>query len=98
LVENAVKHGVATRAGAGFVRLTIRKQSESISVTVSNSGKCDERRMTRTDGGIGLANVRRRLALCYGEETQLEVNVTDDITCIGFVLPLKHSLEVSTTI
>jgi two-component system LytT family sensor kinase len=95
LVENAVKHGVATRAGAGFVRLTIRKESETISVTVSNSGKCDELRMTRTDGGIGLANVRRRLALCYGEETQLEVNVTDDITCIGFVLPLKHSLEVS---
>jgi two-component system LytT family sensor kinase len=97
LVENAVKHGVATRTGAGFVRLTIRKESDNISVSISNSGECDARRMTGANSGIGLANVRRRLALCYGEETRLEVNVADDITCISFVLPLKHSLEVSAT-
>jgi sensor histidine kinase YesM len=54
--------------------------------------------MTGVNGGIGLANVRRRLALCYGEETRLEVNVAHDVTCIRFVLPSKHSLEVSTTI
>jgi LytS/YehU family sensor histidine kinase len=54
--------------------------------------------MTGANSGIGLANVRRRLALCYGEETRLEVNVADHITCIGFVLPLKHSREASTTV
>jgi len=45
--------------------------------------------MTGTNGGIGLANVRRRLALCYGEETEVEVNVADDITSVSFVLPLE---------
>ena len=94
LVENAVKHGVAARTGDGFVRLAIRRESETISVTVSNSGGCDIRRMTSANGGIGLANVRRRLALCYGEETQIGVDVADDITSVGFTIPLKHSLEV----
>jgi len=47
-VENAVKHGVASRIGTGFVRLTIARQSECISVTVANSGECDARALTRT--------------------------------------------------
>jgi len=94
LIENAVKHGVAARIGEGFVRLTIRRESDPISVIVSNSCGCDVGRMTGTNGGIGLANVRRRLALCYGEETEVEVNVADDITSVSFVLPLKHSPQV----
>jgi two-component system LytT family sensor kinase len=94
LVENAVKHGVATRAGEGFVRLTIREESGAISVTVSNSGDCDARKITHADAGVGLANVRRRLALCYGEETRVEVHVEDNVTSVGFVLPLKRSALV----
>lgn len=97
LVENAVKHGVAARAGRGFVRLSIRRASESISVIVSNSGGCDMQQMSN-NRGIGLANVRRRLALCYGEETQIEVSVVDDTTSVGFTLPLKHSVEVTTAL
>ena len=98
LVENAVKHGVAARTGEGFVRLSIRRESDTISIIVSNSGDCDIRRMTSANGGIGLSNVRRRLALCYGEETQIEVNVANDITTVGFTLPLKHSLAAPTPV
>jgi len=94
LVENAVKHGVAARAGEGFVHLAIRRESDAISIVVSNSGDCDMRRMTSSNDGIGLANVRRRLALCYGEETQIKVNVRDHVTSVGFTLPLKQTLEV----
>jgi two-component system LytT family sensor kinase len=91
LVENAVKHGVASRMGTRFVRLSIAMQSEVISVTVSNSGECDTRVLTntRTDGGIGLSNVRRRLELCYGEETRFEAQATQGVTTVGFSLPFK---------
>jgi two-component system LytT family sensor kinase len=94
LVENAVKHGVASRAAEGFVRLTVRRESDTISVQVSNSGEWDARKMASPNGGVGLANVRRRLALCYGEETRVVVNVKDNITSVGFALPLKRSVEV----
>ncbi|PYT21065.1 MAG: hypothetical protein DMG57_39830 [Acidobacteria bacterium] len=91
LVENAVKHGVASRMGTRFVRLNIAMQSEVISVTVSNSGECDTRVLTntRTEGGIGLSNVRRRLELCYGEETRFEAQATQGVTTVGFSLPFK---------
>jgi two-component system LytT family sensor kinase len=91
LVENAVKHGVAPRPGTGFVRLDITAQPDMLSVTVSNSGECDSSALaaTRADGGIGLFNVRRRLELCYGEESSFLAGVEDGVTTVGFLLPLK---------
>jgi two-component system, LytTR family, sensor kinase len=91
LVENAVKHGVAQRTGMGFVRLDITMQTDVLTVTVSNSGECDSSQLTaaRANGGIGLANVRRRLELCYGEESSFIAAVEDGVTTVGFLLPMK---------
>ena len=91
LVENAVKHGVAANPGEGFVRLTIRKELDALSIMVENSGECDTSRIANGNGGVGLANVRRRLALCYGEDTLVEVNMERNTTRVGFVLPLTQS-------
>ena len=91
LVENAVKHGVAAIAGGGFVRLSIRNKADSICVKVSNSGEFDPQTRAGSGPGIGLANVRRRLALCYGEATRIEVHVVDGVTTVGFAVPLKRS-------
>ena len=91
LVENAVKHGVAPRTGAGFVRLDIGTRMDMLTVTVSNSGECDPSALlaAQADGGIGLANVRRRLELCYGQESSFLAEVQDGVTTVGFLLPLR---------
>jgi len=94
LVENAVKHGVAARTGDGFVRLAIKREQNRVAVSVSNSGECDRRILSDSGKGVGLANVRRRLALCYGEETCIELNVRDGLTTLSFALPFR-SREVA---
>ena len=36
---------------------------------------------------MGLANVRRRLALCYGDDSDLEISSANDVTMVRFRLP-----------
>ncbi len=91
LVENAVKHGVAARKGNGFVRLAARSVSGMLSIEVSNSGECDLQVLGQSHGGIGLANVRRRLSLCYGSEARFEATAENGVTKVGFVLPLRSA-------
>jgi len=98
LVENAVKHGVARHRGEGFVRLSIRRDGESILVSVSNSGAFVATVKSAAGHGIGMANVRRRLALCYGEGTDLDITTgpgpdgRGDVTTVRFLMPAHNSL------
>jgi two-component system LytT family sensor kinase len=93
LVENAVKHGVASRMGAGFVHLKIRADGENVSVQVSNSGMWDSPPgQSSSQSGIGLANVRRRLELYYGQAARFDIQAVNGVTTVAFVLPVAHAL------
>lgn len=106
LVENAVKHGIAARSGDGFVHLHIETRAEHIVVTVSNSGDGKPFELTPSESrpgtfgdagvgsGIGLANVRRRLTLCYGEAADLRISTRSEITEVGFSIPVRRSVAM----
>ena len=87
LVENAVKHGVASRAGSGFVRLRIRVVEQAVQVEVSNSGGFRQENEGNRGTGVGLANVRRRLALCFGKDGTLSVSSDHQATTVAFSVP-----------
>lgn len=87
LVENAVKHGVARGQAPGFVRLRVRRLAEAISIEISNSGAFGEPAEAAAGNGVGLANVRRRLALCYGNEDCLDISSSGDVTSVRFSIP-----------
>ncbi len=93
LVENAIKHGVAVRQSPGFVRIRIKRHSDEISVEISNSGAFGEAADEGANNGVGLANVRRRLALCYGNENNLEISSSNDITAVRFSIPAAPLVE-----
>lgn len=88
LVENAVKHGVAGRPGFGFVRLRIQTNDNSVRVEVTNSGAFQPRRTNHSGTGVGLENVRRRLALCYGDVGELQIDANESATTVSFSVPL----------
>lgn len=91
LVENAVKHGIAARGGEGFVRISVQMEGKEIAVGVTNSG---EWRQHQTNGsGIGLTNVRRRLELCYGQASYVEVVSGDGLTTVRFRVPVTAAVE-----
>jgi LytS/YehU family sensor histidine kinase len=94
LVENAIKHGVAAMAGEGFVRLQIECESDRIAVRIINSGEWRPKDDADSDTGIGLANVRRRLVLCFGEEANIEVSIANGATIVEFGIPVRRALAV----
>jgi LytS/YehU family sensor histidine kinase len=73
IVENALEHGIARRAGAGHVTITATGDAGHLRLTVTDDGAG----MRGTDRfpveGIGLGNTRERLRELYGEDQSLEL-------------------------
>ena len=75
LVENALRHGIAQRADAGAVKVSARRDGDTLVLSVMDNGPgpdADRRDVNRT--GLGLANMRERLTTLYGARAQLELH------------------------
>jgi LytS/YehU family sensor histidine kinase len=71
-VENAFKH-VSHFPQDNEVRVDVHKRGSDLRMMVFNT--CDPALMAEKNGhGIGLKNVKRRLALLYQDRYRLEVN------------------------
>lgn len=67
LVENAVQHGVGNKVGPGRVEVLAEREGEVLCLTVRDDGPGLEGVAPSVSGGVGLRNVRARLAEMYGE-------------------------------
>jgi two-component system, LytTR family, sensor kinase len=63
LVENALNHGIGSRADGGTVSVRADKRSDRLVLEVEDNGTG---LANRTDDGIGLTNTRERLRAMYG--------------------------------
>jgi sensor histidine kinase YesM len=72
LVENAIKHGLEPKADGG--RLTVKAEivHGKLAVSVADTGLGFGRAAT-AGTGVGLANIRERLQLLYGNKASLTV-------------------------
>jgi two-component system sensor histidine kinase AlgZ len=71
LVENAVTHGIAQMLDGGTVRIEAERRGEALLIAVENPRDPDS--PDPKGAGIGLRNVRRRLAAFYGEKADMAV-------------------------
>lgn len=74
LVENAIKHAVAPAVRGVTVTLSARRESDRLLLTISDDGadKVTQPATKPRGAGVGLANVRERLAILYGSKGVLD--------------------------
>jgi two-component system sensor histidine kinase AlgZ len=72
LVENAIRHGVEGRPGAGSIAVAVRRRGERIELEVDDDGPGAGRSIHR-GSGTSLVDLARRLDLLYGQAASLAV-------------------------
>jgi two-component system, LytTR family, sensor histidine kinase AlgZ len=87
LVENAVKHGIASLPEGGHVRLAAQRQNGRLAILVENSWDPDS--PPRRSGGRGLKNVQLRLEARYGKDASLHVDNEGELFQVSLSLPAE---------
>jgi sensor histidine kinase YesM len=83
LVENAIKHGIAKRKNGGLITIHAKKTGGFVKITVQNPGILEA-----GDDGVGLKNLRERLALEYkGRATFAITGELHDIVLATISIP-----------
>ncbi len=89
IVENAIKHGVATMSSRCRILFTARVEGDRLVVTVVNdlgkhgAASADARR------GIGITNTRARLREMYGDAGNFELDIGNDRATAVLKIPLE---------
>jgi two-component system, LytTR family, sensor kinase len=87
-VENAFKHLSHHNDKRNFVEIELSRQNGTFQFTVVNS--TDKHRSTEPRGGIGLANVQRRLELLYPGKHQLQIIHNEDTFRVHLELAIDN--------
>jgi sensor histidine kinase YesM len=91
LVENAIKHGIEPLPEGGRIDVTATQEAHADGARVVLSVADTGTGLTGSPGvnGIGLANIRERLALQHGERAALETDANHPRGFVArLVLPL----------
>jgi signal transduction histidine kinase len=75
LVENSIKHGLEPKAEGGHLSVKAEIRHGKLAVTVADTGLGFEAAAQGTTHGtgVGLSNIRERLALLYGTKASLSI-------------------------
>jgi len=83
-VENAFKHGVSYQHES-FIDISLDYQGGRLLFNCRNS--CPEERNIDKEGGIGIINSQRRLALIYGDDYKMDIVNKDNVYSVSVDLP-----------
>src|SRR5262249_37571059 len=73
IVENAVKHGIAKQARAGCIQVAAFRSDRQLILRVYNDGPPLPEDWERTQSGVGILNVRRRLESLSGDRFEFKL-------------------------
>jgi len=87
LVENALRHGIATLIEGGVLRLEAHTDGRTLRLRVQNP--FDPESPARPGVGLGLSNVKKRLLVRYGEAARLDAERFEGSFRVTLVLPAR---------
>ena len=85
LVENAVKHGIASMVDGGAIRLEARLQETALHISVDNP--FDPEGAAARRNGMGLQIVKRRLLARYGDRADMVTTSLENHYRVEILLP-----------
>jgi LytS/YehU family sensor histidine kinase len=86
LVENAIRHGISRKPGAGTIEIAAARDGASLEISVRDDGEG----VNEPSEGIGLSNTRRRLRQLYGDEQSLDlVKLAEGGSRVTLRIPLR---------
>jgi len=88
LIENAVKHGIATLVDGGTIRVESRVHKGFLEVSVENG--FDPESPAPRRHGLGLRNVRSRLERRFGPEARFDTGSHDNCFRAEFTVPCRR--------
>jgi two-component system, LytTR family, sensor histidine kinase AlgZ len=91
LIENAIKHGVATLVSGGQVVIGAKLAGDKMRVTIENDFDPDA--PVTSKSGFGIANVRNRLQARYSASAALDVDVRDNRYRVVLSVPYVKGKE-----
>ena len=87
LVENGIKHGIATLVEGGILSLTTQVKNGEMKIEIKNSGQYRNGYQT-SRSGYGIANTVQRLQLLYGDRAKFNIfNEGDKLVVTQVTIP-----------
>lgn len=84
LVENAIRHGLEPKLAGGCVRVSARRAGDRLEILVEDDGLGFA---AGSDSGVGLSNLRQRLAALHGDGARLRIEDAAPGTRVRIELP-----------
>jgi LytS/YehU family sensor histidine kinase len=95
LVENAIRHGIARRSGAGRIEISSWLENGNLAVRIRDDGPgLANEADVAVRGGVGLANSQARLEQLYGGAQRLELaNRPEGGLDVTLAIPFRLAAE-----
>lgn len=97
LVENSIKHGISPMVDGGSIRIRSRVEGAQLLVEVEDDGvgmAASAAAVHRAGTGIGLANVKERMKVLYGDNAKFEIHSADAAgTLVTLTMPVISGAE-----
>jgi two-component system LytT family sensor kinase len=100
LIENSIKHGLEPRISGGTVivrsrlqegRLLIEIEDDGVGIEPGGTTRAPVSGLEREGSGIGMKNVRERMAVLYGDDAHVEmVSRPGRGTKVRLLMPMTH--------